>query len=129
MNTFRIGLHLLAATVWVGGQIVMAGLVPSLRALGPDAPGKVAQRFNQIAWPAYFLLLMTGVWSLLAVDDIRFSLFAIKFLMFVISGIGAGMHIMARGRKALLAVGGALASVGAVAALFLGVALAPHGIG
>jgi len=123
MYTFRIGLHLLAATVWVGGQIVLAGLVPSLRKLGPDAPKQVAQRFNQIAWPAYFLLLMTGVWNLLALDDIKHPLFEIKFLMFVISGVGAGLHIMAKGRKALLAVGGALATLGAVAALFLGVAL------
>ena len=123
MYTFRIGLHLLAATVWVGGQIVLAGLVPSLRTLGPDAPKKVAQRFNQLAWPAYGLLLMTGVWNLMLVPDIRHPLFEIKFLMFVVSGAGAALHIAARGRTAMLAIGGALATIGAVAALFLGVAL------
>lgn len=31
-------LHLLAAAVWVGGQIVLAALVPALRAAGPDRP-------------------------------------------------------------------------------------------
>lgn len=123
MYTFRIGLHLLAATVWVGGQIVLAGLVPSLRTLGPDAPKKIAQRFNQLAWPAYGLLLITGVWNLMLVTDIRHPLFEIKFFMFVVSGAGAALHIAARGRRAMLAIGGSLATIGAVAALFLGVAL------
>ncbi|MGD0876035.1 MAG: hypothetical protein ABSA14_13765 [Acidimicrobiales bacterium] len=30
----RLSLHVLAATVWVGGQIVVAGLPPTVRALG-----------------------------------------------------------------------------------------------
>jgi putative copper export protein len=50
--TVRLFLHVLAATVWVGGQLTLAGLVPGLRALSPDAPRVVARRFNQIAWPA-----------------------------------------------------------------------------
>jgi len=31
LDTFRTVLHLLGAAVWVGGQIAMAGVVPSLR--------------------------------------------------------------------------------------------------
>jgi len=123
VTTFRLGLHLLAATVWVGGQLVLAGLVPTLRRIGGDAPHLVAQRFNLIAWPAYFLLLMTGVWSLLEVGDVDPALFALKFLAFIISGAGAAIHVLARGRTAMVAVGGAMASLGAIAALFLGVAL------
>ena len=36
--TVRLFLHVLAASVWVGGQITLAGLVPGLRGLGADAP-------------------------------------------------------------------------------------------
>ena len=50
--TIRVFLHVLAATIWVGGQLTLAGLVPGLRALGDDAPRRVARRFNAIAWPA-----------------------------------------------------------------------------
>ena len=34
---FRLILHVLAATVWVGGQFTIAGLLPTIRSLGQDA--------------------------------------------------------------------------------------------
>ena len=43
-HTVRLFLHVLAATVWVGGQLTLAGLVPGLRTLSPDAPRVVARR-------------------------------------------------------------------------------------
>jgi putative copper export protein len=58
-------LHFTAATVWVGGQLTLAGLVPGLRGLSPDAPGVVARRFNQIAWPAFGVLVATGVLNII----------------------------------------------------------------
>jgi putative copper export protein len=125
-DTIRIGLHILAASVWVGGQIVLGGLVPTLRTLGPDAPRAVAQRFNLIAWPAYVLLLFTGLWNLLDVldtDQDIHPLIEIKILLFVLSGVGAFLHMRANGNKALLAIGGAMSSLFAVAALFVGVAM------
>jgi len=124
MTVFRLSLHVLAATIWVGGQLVLAGLVPTLRAVGPDAPRLAARRFNLIAWPAFFVLFVTGIWNLMIEEDIRHPLFEIKFLMVIISGAGAAIHIVAKDSKAALAIGGAMASLGAVAALVLGVALA-----
>ena len=44
----RLSLHVLAATVWVGGQIVVAGLLPTVRALGGDATKRVARAFGRI---------------------------------------------------------------------------------
>src|SRR5437660_1789450 len=67
MTIVRLFLHVLAATVWVGGQLTLAGLVPGLRSISPDAPRAVARRFNMLAWPAYLALVVTGVWNLFAV--------------------------------------------------------------
>src|SRR4051794_37140730 len=64
LDTIRLFVHVLAATVWVGGQLTLAGLVPGLRALGPDVPRTVARRFNRIAWPAFGVLFLTGLWNL-----------------------------------------------------------------
>ena len=126
MDTLRLSLHVLAATVWVGGQFVLAGLVPTLRELGPDAPKLVARRFNQIAWPAYALLLFTGLWNLLATDPIPSSwhpAIEIKVTAFLLSGLGAFVHQRANGNKPMLAIGGAASSIFAVVALVLGVGL------
>jgi putative copper export protein len=125
-DVLRIGFHILAASVWVGGQIVLAGIVPALRDLGPDATRTVAQRFNVVAWSAYVLLLFTGIWNVLEVidtDQDLHPLLEIKLLLFVLSGVGAFVHMRAHGNKVLLAVGGAMSSLFAVAALFVGVAL------
>lgn len=127
LDTVRLFFHVLAATVWVGGQLTVAGLVPRLRALGPDAPRTVARRFNRIAWPAYGVLLVTGVWNLFESSfdqrgtDWQVTLFA-KLVVVAVSGASAAAHAMTANR-AVLAVGGAAAGLSSLAALFLGVQL------
>jgi putative copper export protein len=66
-ETVRLFLHVLAATVWAGGQLTLAALVPVLRRVGAEIPKAVARRFNQVAWPAFAILIATGVWNVLAV--------------------------------------------------------------
>src|SRR5262249_9805079 len=66
-DTIRVFLHVLAATVWVGGQITLAALVPVLRMSGADIPRAAARRFNQVAWPAFAVLIVTGIWNVIAV--------------------------------------------------------------
>ncbi|HEY5150245.1 MAG TPA: hypothetical protein VIJ23_10560, partial [Mycobacterium sp.] len=68
-DTVRLFLHVVAATIWVGGQITLAALVPTLRGLGIDAPKLAARRFNQVAWPAFWVLVVTGIWNVYAVRD------------------------------------------------------------
>jgi putative copper export protein len=127
LDTFRLALHVLAATVWVGGQITLAGLVPGLRALDPDAPRAVARRFNRIAWPAYGVLVATGIWNLVESSfgdrssAWQVTLF-VKLVVVGLAGIAALVH-SAASSKAVLAAGGALAGLSSLAAVLLGVQL------
>ena len=127
LATIRLFVHVLAATVWVGGQLTLAGLVPGLRALGPDAPRTVARRFNRIAWPAFAVLFLTGLWNL---SEIRVgdqpsewvvTLFA-KLMVVALSGISAALHTRAA-TKRTLAIWGGLSGLTALAAVFFGVQL------
>ena len=125
MRDFRLFLHVFSASIWVGGQIVLGALVPTLREIGGDAPRKVARAFNRIAWPAFGVLLLTGIWNLTAVgmDDLNHPWIEIKIMLVLISGAGAALHIRG-GSKAALAIGGAMASLGAVGAMYLGFVIA-----
>jgi putative copper export protein len=125
-DTIRLFLHVLAATVWVGGQITLAALVPVLRRLGAEIPRAAARRFNLVAWPAFGVLVITGVWNIIAVrSQITGSYqttLVVKLVVVVISGVTAFLHARAR-TPAGLAVFGALTGLSALAALFLGVLL------
>ena len=125
-TTIRLFIHVLAATVWVGGQLTLAGLVPGLRALGEDAPRTVARRFNRIAWPAFGVLVVTGIWNLVEVDPKFDTAYGrtvmVKVLVVAIAGVAAFLHTQARS-KVGLAVFGALSAAGALGALFLGILL------
>jgi len=67
-TSIRLFLHVLAATVWVGGQLTLAGLVPGLRAISTEAPRIAARSFNRIAWPAFAVLVATGIWNIADVN-------------------------------------------------------------
>ena len=128
-DTVRLFLHVLAATIWVGGQLTLAALVPVLRRFGADAPGVVARRFNQVAWTAFVILIVTGIWNIVAVRSqisssasYRTTLI-VKLAVVVISGVAAFLHVRSRTARSR-AVFGALTGLSALAALFLGVLLA-----
>ena len=124
--TIRVFVHVTAATVWVGGQITLAGLVPGLRGFGEDAPRRVARRFNTIAWPAYGVLLITGVWNVVDLspdwDSDYGHTVMVKIAVVIASGLTAFAHSRAR-TTAGLAVFGAASGLTALGALFLGVML------
>jgi putative copper export protein len=127
LDTVRLFLHVLAATVWVGGQLTLVGLLPSLRTLGPDTPRTVARAFNRVAWPAFGVLVATGIRNVLAASpsgDVHYdATLAAKIVVVALSGTGAFVHTVARSRRAL-AVWGAISGTAALVALFLGVLLA-----
>ena len=127
LDTIRLFLHVLAATIWVGGQLTLAGLVPGLRSMNPDAPRTVARRFNQIAWPAFAVLVVTGLWNIAAVKPDWSSSYGhtlmLKIAVVVASGLGAWIHSVSTSRRSL-AIWGAVSGLAALGALFLGVLLA-----
>lgn len=127
--TVRLFLHVLAATIWVGGQLTLAALVPVLRRFGNDALEATARRFNQVAWIAFGLLIITGIWNIVAVrsqvsdsSDYRTTLI-VKLAVVVVSGVTAALHVRSRTARER-AIFGALTAISALAALFLGVLLA-----
>jgi putative copper export protein len=126
-DTIRLFLHALAATVWVGGQLTLAAVVPVLRKAGADIPRAAARRFNQVAWPAFAVLVVTGIWNVIAVRSQVTGSYettvVVKLVVVLISGVTAALHARARG-PAGRAVFGALTGVSALAALFLGIQLA-----
>ncbi len=124
----RLSLHVLGACVWVGGQLVLAGLVVTVQGISHDAPGKVAKAFAKFSWPAYWLLIVTGVWNFYAAGPSSATtswnvVFGVKMLCVVVSGLGAFLHTKATSPKARGVYAG-VGMIGTIAALGLGVALA-----
>lgn len=127
-ETLRMFLHIVAATIWVGGQFTLAGLVSVVKGFSPDATRVVARRFAQLSWPAYGVLIITGIWNVIASNPAHQSgkwngTLDIKLAVVALSGAAAFFHTRAK-HKTTLALWGALTSLSALAALFLGVLLA-----
>ncbi len=128
LGGFRLILHVLAATIWIGGQFTVAGLLPTIRSLGEEAPKKVAQALGRLLWPAYAVLVLTGFWNVGSFDVGQASttwktVLIIKIVVVAIAGAAVYLHQRATTRRGL-AVWGAIGALASVAALCLGVFLA-----
>jgi putative copper export protein len=128
LDTVRLTLHVLAATVWVGGQIVMTGLVGPARGLGGDGPKTLARAFARLAWPAYAVLVVTGVWNVTAVhyaqqDAAWKAVLMAKIAVVVVAGVAVLLHQRATSPRQL-AVWGSVGGLASVAALVMGILLA-----
>lgn len=127
VDGIRLSVHIVAAAVWVGGQITVAGLVPTARQLADDAPRRVARAFARVSWPAYGVLLATGIWNVAAARKGQPSawevLLAIKVAVVVLAGVAAWLHARSQTRAGL-AAWGAVASLSSLSALVMGVFLA-----
>ena len=127
LGGFRLVLHVLAATVWVGGQFTVAGLLPTIRTLGEEAPKTVGRALGRLLWPAYAVLVVTGFWNIgaLTVKDASSAwkaVLMVKIAVVVVAGVAVFLHQRASTRRAT-AVWGAVGAVASVGALCLGVFL------
>ncbi len=122
--TLRLFIHVLSASVWVGGQLVLTGIVPSLRRAHPEATKTVANAFARVAWPAFALAVATGVWNLVEIDVTDTTTtyqvtVLVKVLVVAASGAAAAIHQIGQSTAAK-AVGGAIGLLAALAAMFTG---------
>ena len=128
LGGFRLILHVLAATVWVGGQFTVLGLLPTIRTLGEEAPRAVGRALGRLLWPAYAVLVVTGFWNIgsLTVKDASSAwkaVLIVKIVVVVVAGVAVFLHQRAASKRAT-AIWGAVGALASVAALCLGVFLA-----
>jgi len=127
LDGIRLSLHVLAATVWVGGQITIAGLVPTARSLGEGAPKALGRAFGRLQWPAYAVLVVTGLWNVSAVHAGQphswVIVLVVKIVVVALAGLAAWLHTRAATKRGL-AIWGAVTAVSSIAALVMGVFLA-----
>lgn len=113
--------------MWVGGQIALAGLVGTVRKQSAEGPRAVARAFARLAWPAFGVLLITGIWNLTAIDlgntttAYQVTVF-VKITVAVAAAVFVLIHSLGR-TKLALALGGALGLLCSLAALYLGILL------
>jgi uncharacterized membrane protein len=96
--TYLLYIHVVAATVWVGGLIVMAGLVPAVRNVTEDRTviRAIAQRFGVLSWTALGLLMLTGIAMLLIGFDLTTTLTTKIGMVFVAAALAAWHIVSAR---------------------------------
>jgi len=126
-DSIRLFLHVLAASVWVGGQIVLGGLVPKLRQVAPESLKVAANAFARIAWPAFAVVVVTGMWNILDITvgdmstEYQVSMF-VHVLLAMAAAMFVGIHSVGQ-TKLALALGGALGLLTSLGAMFVGVLL------
>ena len=131
IDSIRIFLHVLAVAVWVGGQIVLAGIVPALRTSAPQSMPVVARAFARIAWPAMVVVVFTGMWSLGSINvadqsSAYLATFGIKMLLVGLAIIATIVH-SAGTSKASKAIGGAVGLLTSLLAAYAGILMSHVG--
>jgi putative copper export protein len=126
-DSIRLFLHVLAASVWVGGQIVLGGLVPKLRQVAPESLKVAANAFARIAWPAFAVVVVTGMWNILdiTVGDMSTD-YQVSMFVHVLLALAAAMFVVIHSvgqTKLALALGGALGLLTSLGAMFVGILL------
>ena len=126
-DSIRLFLHVLGASIWVGGQIVLGGLVPKLRKVAPESLKVAANAYARIAWPAFAVVFVTGMWNILDIKvgdmstDYQVTMF-VHVLLAMATAIFAVIHSVGK-TKLALALGGAFGLLTSLGAMFVGIML------
>ena len=126
-DSIRLFLHVLGASIWVGGQIVLSGLVPKLRKVAPESLKVAANAYARIAWPAFAVVFVTGMWNILDIKvgdmstDYQVTMF-VHVLLAMATAIFAVIHSVGK-TKLALALGGAFGLLTSLGAMFVGIML------
>lgn len=125
LHVVVLTLHVLAATVWVGGQIVLLALVGPLRRTAPAGVSAASRAFAWVAWPAFGILVLTGG-SMLSgaggqTDAWKMTLM-VKLSFVLLSGLGAALHTVLK-NPALKGISAGVGLVSAVVVVLLGVSI------
>ena len=126
-DSIRLFLHVLGASIWVGGQIVLSGLVPKLRKVAPESLKVAANAYARIAWPAFAVVFVTGMWNILDIEvgdmstDYQVTMF-VHVLLAMATAIFAVIHSVGK-TKLALALGGAFGLLTSLGAMFVGIML------
>lgn len=128
LDGIRLSIHVLAATIWVGGQLSLAGMVPALRNAGEGVTNVAARAFAKLSWPAYAILVLTGLWNVATFKMNQTTtawkiVLGVKLVVVALSGLAAYIHTKAK-TPAQNAVWGSISGTAAAASLILGVFLA-----
>jgi len=131
LNSLRTYLHILAVCVWLGGQVVLAGVVPKLRKSNPEALPNIAKGYAAIAWPAMILIVFTGAWGLAATDTANQTTeytVTLGIKMLLVAGAVVATLIHSNGTSKLAkGLGGAIGLLATLFAAYCGVLLAHVG--
>ena len=131
LGSLRTYLHILAVCVWLGGQVVLAGVVPKLRKTNPEVLSNIARGYATIAWPAMILIVVTGAWGLADTNtssqtsDYMIT-FGIKMLLVASAVIATLIHSNGTSKLAK-GLGGAIGLLATLFAAYCGVLLAHVG--
>ncbi len=75
VDIFVLWLHIVAATIWVGGIIFLGAVVQPVSKILIADPlerstfmGRIGARFNLLAWSSMLILVVTGLYNLLRVS-------------------------------------------------------------
>jgi putative copper export protein len=138
--TLVLWVHLVAACIWIGGQVTVAAIIPLLRDQR-ELARRVGRRYQAVAWPAFAVLIVTGVvnvgngglhWSQL-LDSSAGRTLVVKLVLVALSGLAAGVHSFLQaprrghasdGSAVGSAVLGSISLVAALLAALYGVAIA-----
>jgi len=129
LDVVRLTLHVLGATIWVGGQIVLLALMGPLRRVAPAAIAPAARTFAWVAWPAFAVLVATGVWLLVGADnesDAYKTTLMVKMVFVVLSGVGAALHTFVK-NPSMKGIWATVGLVSGLCAVLLGVSIVEAG--